>query len=172
MLVTCGHFYIRKTCQLSCCKVRCGRDWRNPIFLYKLLEISCFDKTSQLIASLLLNGDISYQSQISCYMLKTFHICYLFLYWALSNFVDQCWEFYHALKIKVTYTPPNICYASTLEVSKNMPFHFRQINTPCLLAWFLSIVILNEAWAIVLKKRKKKVDTWRSIKNVRTHFGA
>ena len=104
-------------------------------------------------------------------LLKTFHICYLFLLWALSHFVDLCWEFYHALKIKVTYTPPNICYASTLEVSKNMPFHLQQKNTPCLLAWFFSIIIINEAWAIVFKKKKKNVDTWRSIKNVRTHFG-
>ena len=134
------------------------------------LEDFYFDKTSKLIASLLLNGEISYQSQISCYMLKTFYTCYLFLYWALSNFVDLCWEFYHALKIKVTYTPPNVCYASTLEVSKNMPFNFHQINTPCLLAWFFSIIIKNKEGAIVLKK-EKNVDMWRSIKNVRTYFG-
>ena len=96
-------------------------------FLCKLLEISCFVKILKLIASVLLNGEISYQGIISCYMLKTFHICYLSLLWALSNFVDPCWEFYHALKIKFTYTPPNICYTSTLEVSKNMPSYFYQI---------------------------------------------
>ena len=117
-----------------------------------------FYKTSKLIASLLLNGEISYQSQIPCYILNTFHICYLFLYWALSNFVDLCWEFYHAPKIKITYTPPNICYTSTLEVSKNMPFHFHQINNPCFHAWSFSTILANEAWAMkkILKKRKKE----------------
>ena len=96
-------------------------------YLCKLLEISFFHKMSKLIASLLLNGEISYQSQIPCHMLKTFHICCLSLYWALSNFVDLCWEFIMLLKIKVMYTPPNMCYTSTLEVSKNMPSHFYQI---------------------------------------------
>ena len=144
---------------------------KSYLFYVSSWRFLVFVKTSKLIASVLLNGEISYQGQISCYMLKTFHICYLFLYWALSNFVDLCWEFYHALKIKVTNTPPNICYASTLEVSKNVSFHFHQSNTPYLLAWFFFIIIIYEAWDIVLKKKEKNVDTWRSIKNVRTHFG-
>ena len=104
--------------------------------------------------------------------LKTLHICYLSLYWALSNFVDPCSEIYHASKIKITYTPPNICYTSTLEVSKNMPFHFHQINTPCFQAWSFSTILANEAWTMkkVWKKKKrenKNVDTRRSIEKKR-----
>ena len=85
----------------------------------------------------------------------------MFLLWALSNFVDLCWEFYHALKIKVTYTPPNICYTSTLEVSKCMPFHFHHINTPCLLAWPFSTILTNEhgLWKKEVLKRKEKMWT-------------
>jgi len=123
-------------------------------FLSKILEIYCFHKTSKPIASLLVNGEISYQGQISCYMLKTFHICYLILYWGLSDFVDLCWEIYHAPKIIVTYSPPNICYTSTLEVSKNMPFHFHQINTPCLLAWSFSTIHIK--WGMVYANVLKK----------------
>jgi hypothetical protein len=37
-----------------------------------------------------------------------------------------------------------------------MPFHFQQINSPCLLAWFFSIIIINEAWAMQKYWKKKK----------------
>jgi hypothetical protein len=114
-------------------------------FLCKLLENLCFDKTSKFIAILLV-GQNSYQGQNT--MLKTFHICCLSLYWALPNFVDPCWEIYHAPKIKITYTLPNKCYASTQEVSKTLHFYFHQINTPCVQAWSFSIILANEAWAI------------------------
>ena len=109
-------------------------------------------------------------------MLKTFHICCSSLYWALSNYVDLCWEFYHALKIKVMYTPPNICYTSTLEVSKNMPLHFH----PHKYSLFASMIFLHHfhKWGMdyekVLEKKKKSreknMDTWRSMKKMWGHI--
>ena len=166
ILVACGYIFIRKTCQLSCCGVRYGKTKEILSFLCKLLEISCFNKTSKLIASLLLWWNFLPRPNI---MLKTFHICYLSLFWALSNFVDPCWEIYHALKIKMTYTPPNTCYTSTLEVSKNMHFHFYQINTPCVQAWSFSIILVNEAWAMKKYWKEKKgehmkVHSWKQKK--------
>jgi hypothetical protein len=67
-----------------------------------------------------------------------------------QTFVDLCWEFYHTLKIKVTYTPPNMCYTSTLEVSKSMSFHFHQINH-----MFVSMIFLHNLykWAWAMKKK-------------------
>jgi hypothetical protein len=41
------------------------------------------------------------------------NICCLLLHWVLSSFVDALWEICHALKIKITYTPPTYALFNT-----------------------------------------------------------
>ena len=120
--------------------------------------------------------------------MKTFHVCYLFLCWALSNFVDPCWEIYHILKIKITYTPPKICTtptlgvgaktclpsrttqkcsSPTLGVDKNMFVRFHQNKcSKSLLIISLKSLLQKETWdyqknrekRAKRKKRKEKKD--------------
>ena len=63
---------------------------------------------------------------------QAFHICCLLLYWVWSSLVDPCWEIYHTLKIKITYTP-HTHVAPTLGVHTNMlPFRSTKNSSPTL----------------------------------------
>jgi hypothetical protein len=137
--------------------------WKSNLFYSKYLENFIFDKMSKSIASHTPQWwDFLPRPNIMLYVEKLPHMLLVF-YWPLSNFVDHCWEIYHTPKIKITYTPSNICYTSTPEVSKNMPFHFYQIKTPCLQTWSFSTIRANEAWAMKKKywKEKKKRKMWK-----------
>ena len=133
-LVLVGKYHIGKTYWLSCCEVRYGIDKEIQPFLFKVLgEFSFYKLSNSIISHILLNGkEIPTEAK---YHDKTFYICYLFLCWALSNFVDPCWETYHAFKIKITYTPPNICTTPTLGVGAKTclpPWSIHKCSTPTL----------------------------------------
>ena len=150
-------------------------------FLCKLLENFCFAKNFKIYS----NTSPHWWNFLPWLdiMIKTFYICYLFLCWALSNFVDPCWETYHAFKIKITYMSPNIsttptlgvvtktclplrfiqkCSTPTLGVNKNMFVRFHQNKcSKSLLISNLKSFVAKKAWGyhkkeMIRKKRRKE----------------
>ena len=107
--------------------MRYGIDIEIQPFLFKVLgEFSLYKMANSIVSHILLNGkEIPTKAK---YHDKTFYICYLFLCWALSNFVDPCWESYHAFKIKITYMPPNISTTPTLGVGAKTCLPLRSIQ--------------------------------------------
>ena len=104
---------------------------------------------------------------------------------------DPCWETYHTLKIKITYSP-HIFAAPTLGVRNNMfSIHpkmfysyignrhknkFVRMNAPSsckCLSWKVSIVE-QEAWAmqklfIKERRRKKSIEKWTSVRDIKNN---
>ena len=120
-------YLIGNTYWLSCCEVRYGIEMEIQSFLFKVLgEFSFYKMSNSIVSHILLNGkEIPTEAK---YHDKTFYICYLFLCWALSNFVDLCWESYHAFKIKITHMLPNICTTPTLRVGVKTCLPLRSIQ--------------------------------------------
>ena len=125
----------------------------------------------------------------STYMLLAFALSFVKLCWPL-------WEVCHALKIKITYTPPYMHYSYTRGRHKNMPSRSTQkcstptlgVNNKNMIDWFLihqinapssccylSKVLLQKrdmGYAKVIhkkrkKKKKRRVEKkWTSVRNI------
>jgi hypothetical protein len=115
------------------------------------------------------------------------HMCYLLLHWVLSSFVDILWEVCHALKIKITYTPPtySCCsytkstkkHAFHLDPPKNVPllhwgwtqkhvrFFIHQINAPSS-CWYISQSFVVEKRHGAMQKLIIKKESWEKNRQV------
>ena len=78
-----------------------------------------FQKVKWIATPLLCGKAMSYQSQIWYIDMENLLHILLVIVLSLVKPCDLCWEIYHALKIKITYTP-HISAAPTLGVCNNM----------------------------------------------------
>jgi hypothetical protein len=100
-------------------------------FLWKLLEYFYFAKNFKIYS----NTSPHWWNFLPRpnIMIKTFYMCYLFLCWALSNFVDPCWDSFHTPMIKIHVHPNIIILTLALRVTQKHVLH--PPNTPTLVSW-------------------------------------
>ena len=166
--------------------------WKSNLFYSKYLVNFCFDKMSKSIASHTPQWWEKFLPRPKDHVETLLHMLLVFVLSFVKLCFGPCWESYHAFKIKITYTPPNICttpilgvvaktclplrsiqkYSTpTLGVSKNMFIRFHQNKCSKSLLISLSKVLLQkEAWGYHQKKKERKKEKEKEKKRIKERW--
>ena len=117
-LATVGNLLLGTPCYLSCCGMRYSRIMRSWFLMSRYWRI-LFQKLKRIATPLLCGKAMSYQSHTWYDRLGNLLRILLGSTLSLVKPCDPCWETFHALKIKITYTL-HIFAVPTLGVRKNM----------------------------------------------------